>query len=54
MCVAYPEPLVERLYVEVKNLLTSHVEGIYAVSSHSVSNTNKPEKLLLPEQLLMI
>jgi hypothetical protein len=32
MCVAYPEPLVERLYMEVKNLLTSHMNKIYAVS----------------------
>ncbi|XP_028409348.1 cullin-2-like [Dendronephthya gigantea] len=29
MCVAYPEPLVERLYEEVKKLLTSHVDKIY-------------------------
>ena len=32
MCVAYPEPLVERLYMEIKNLLTSHVNKVYTVS----------------------
>jgi hypothetical protein len=32
MCVAHPEPLVDRLYFEVRTLLTSHVEKIYMVS----------------------
>ena len=30
LCVAFPEPLVERLYMETKKLLESHVRELYA------------------------
>ena len=31
LCVAFPEPLGEKLYAEVKNFLESHVQSLYEV-----------------------
>lgn len=34
LCVAYPEPLGERLYTETKVFLENHVRQLYKVSAH--------------------
>lgn len=34
LCVAYPEPLGERLYTETKVFLENHVRQLYKVSTH--------------------
>uniref|UniRef100_A0AAQ4Q3E3 Cullin N-terminal domain-containing protein n=1 Tax=Gasterosteus aculeatus aculeatus TaxID=481459 RepID=A0AAQ4Q3E3_GASAC len=34
LCVAYPEPLGERLYTETKVFLENHVRQLYKVSKH--------------------
>ena len=31
LCVAFPEPLGEKLYAEVKNFLENHVQSLYEV-----------------------
>lgn len=31
LCVAFPEPLGEKLYAEVKNFLESHCQSLYEV-----------------------
>lgn len=37
LCVAFPEPLGERLYGEVKTFLEEHVKNLYEVQWISIS-----------------
>ena len=43
LCVAFPEPLGEKLYAEVKNFLESHSQSLYEVCQ----NLMKMQLLLL-------
>lgn len=42
LCVAYPEPLGERLYTETKVFLENHVQQLYKVSAHTHTHTPAP------------
>ena len=33
LCVAYPEPLADRLYIETKKFLESHVSQVLLIST---------------------
>lgn len=41
LCVAYPEPLGERLYTETKVFLENHVRQLYKVMAHKKRQTKK-------------
>ena len=36
LCVAFPEPLGEKLYAEVKNFLESHSQSLYEVCQNLI------------------
>ena len=44
LCVAYPEPLGERLYTETKVFLENHVRQLYKVSNHKSLSVNAKKK----------
>lgn len=41
LCVAYPEPLGERLYTETKVFLENHVRQLYKVMANKKRQTKK-------------
>ena len=45
LCVAFPEPLGEKLYAEVKNFLESHSQSLFEVCQDL--HVIKPQKQIL-------
>lgn len=53
LCVAYPEPLGERLYTETKVFLENHVRQLYKVSFHNKPQTKNNTLCTVPFFFLM-
>ena len=51
LCVAFPEPLGEKLYAEVKNFLESHSQSLFEVCQnlHVIKTSKADIKQLLDE-----
>uniref|UniRef100_A0A3P8U0H0 Uncharacterized protein n=1 Tax=Amphiprion percula TaxID=161767 RepID=A0A3P8U0H0_AMPPE len=54
LCIAYPEPLGERLYTETKGFLENHVQQLYKVHTHKCSLVVTKKCILLYSSVTLL